>query len=142
VTNALFVYGTLMRGEPSAHLVARARSIGPAFVRGRLYVLSEGYPALIAASTEERVFGELLAFDDLARELAALDAYEGCDPEHPERSLFHRVVVDAQPEAAPAVRAHVYVMPADREPLLSTRGAVRISDGRWRSELYGLRRDR
>ncbi len=43
-----FVYGTLRRGEANRHLFGRAElAREPAWLHGRLYLLPEGYPALV-----------------------------------------------------------------------------------------------
>ena len=66
MTNQLFVYGTLMRGEASAHLVSTARTVEDASVRGRLYAVPQGYPALVTEG-DDLVYGELLTFSDSGR---------------------------------------------------------------------------
>jgi gamma-glutamylcyclotransferase (GGCT)/AIG2-like uncharacterized protein YtfP len=73
--NALFVYGTLKRGQSNHARVRSALRIVPATVRGLLFGLDEGYPALIEG--DGVVHGELCFFDDLSAILPDLDAYEG-----------------------------------------------------------------
>jgi gamma-glutamylcyclotransferase (GGCT)/AIG2-like uncharacterized protein YtfP len=74
---AIFVYGTLKRGEVRERMWPRQPLvIEPAEVRGALYDLGP-YPALAAG--DDRVAGELWHFAaaDLPATLAALDRIEG-----------------------------------------------------------------
>lgn len=80
LTSLLFVYGTLRQEARRSRfglLGAKARFIGRARTRGRLFDLGE-YPGLIAAShPDDWVRGEVYALSDPAGTLARLDAYEG-----------------------------------------------------------------
>jgi gamma-glutamylcyclotransferase (GGCT)/AIG2-like uncharacterized protein YtfP len=78
----LFVYGTLMRGEPNAQVMLGASYIGEAATTAayRLVALAE-YPGLLAGG-ETSVKGELYWVDKQL--LAALDPVEGTP------SLFKR----------------------------------------------------
>lgn len=88
----VFVYGTLRptlaTGEPRL-LIEGLRQAGPATIRGRIVDLGE-YPGLLEGSGV--VHGDLLEIQTAAQ-LAALDAYEGCDPPRP---LYRRAVVLAE----------------------------------------------
>lgn len=88
----LFLYGTLMRGEP-AHarfaLSARAAYVGDATVDGRLYDLG-GYPTLVPGAG--RVEGEVHRILDPGL-IAELDLYEACDPADEANSDYVRRVV-------------------------------------------------
>jgi gamma-glutamylcyclotransferase (GGCT)/AIG2-like uncharacterized protein YtfP len=149
----LFVYGTLLRGGAAHEAFCRdATDIRAARVRGRLYRLQEGYPALevpddsirAAASLDavedaavqssmhsegtpgkyagERVYGELITFPDAASALPLLDDYEDCRPGDAD-SLYQRVLVPAWWEGGCSV-AWTYVQ---HEVL----GGVFIPSGRW-----------
>lgn len=83
----LFVYGTLLEGGPAAALVGPAPR-RPATVRGTLYQLPAGYPAL-ALRGNGLVHGELVELADPAV-LRVLDHYEGVDD-----GLYQRVEVEA-----------------------------------------------
>jgi gamma-glutamylcyclotransferase (GGCT)/AIG2-like uncharacterized protein YtfP len=76
----MFVYGTLKPGEAYHERYCRPHLVQatPARVQGRLYHLPMGYPAL----TDEAgwVVGTRLQLRDAAA-LAAMDAFEGYDPE-------------------------------------------------------------
>jgi gamma-glutamylcyclotransferase (GGCT)/AIG2-like uncharacterized protein YtfP len=82
LSHHVFVYGTLRPGGYYHRrlLAGKPVTATPAWVRGRLYALSPGYPGLRPG--ENRVEGEVLSFacDGI---LAALDALEGFDPADP-----------------------------------------------------------
>ncbi len=106
----LFVYGTLRSGStvPAAReLHARARSLGPAAIRGRVLPLV-AYPGLVEQG-ESEVSGEcfLLPEDPSDREslLQFLDVYEGLGPNGEPGLPFHRearVIRDAAGASAPS----------------------------------------
>jgi gamma-glutamylcyclotransferase (GGCT)/AIG2-like uncharacterized protein YtfP len=73
--NALFVYGTLMRGRPNHPRIEAASRIEAATVPGSLFGTPAGYPALVAG--EGIVHGELCFFSDLGAILSDLDEFEG-----------------------------------------------------------------
>lgn len=74
-TYAVFVYGTLLPGEPAHGLLAGARRLGPGrtLPAWRLYAL-EDYPGMVAGG-RTAVAGEVWAVD--AAMLRRLDEYEG-----------------------------------------------------------------
>lgn len=82
----LFVYGTLMRGQANARLLAGAPLVGPArTVAGYRLLLLQGYPALVpvrGVSGSTAVPGEIYLVGEA--QLARLDEFEG----HP--TLFRR----------------------------------------------------
>lgn len=120
--NALFVYGTLMRGEARADLLVGAKGHRPAITHGRLYHLPYGYPAIVDVEDGE-VHGELVTFDDLDALLPALDAYEG--------DLYRRVAREVRVDDSIA-QAWCYVLDSDLEAVLVAQGAQRVPSGRWR----------
>ena len=79
MTTYLFVYGTLLRRSrhPMARFLAeRARYVGSAKVRGRLYDLGR-YPGMLEPATEsDWVHGDLYDLGEGTTTLAELDAYE------------------------------------------------------------------
>lgn len=135
----VFVYGTLKRGQRNHERFCRgALAVREATVRGRLYDLPFGYPALVVPKEDVRatgtgdylldararshsqtgpqkdfpdwdvVHGELLTFDDPGKRLPALDALEGFRPG--ERGFYSRVLVPATlTEAGVAIEAWTYV---------------------------------
>jgi gamma-glutamylcyclotransferase (GGCT)/AIG2-like uncharacterized protein YtfP len=109
----LFLYGTLMRGEPAHPLLAgRTTFVGAATVAGALVALGR-FPGLVAG--RGRVHGEVLRLDT-PEVLPTLDEYEGYN--------FRRCAATATLESGPRVRVWLYRY---RGP----RGTV-IPDGDWR----------
>lgn len=77
VVDRLFVYGTLRSGQAARSLVANyVADSCPASVGGRIFALSDGYPALVPGPLG-LVVGELCSLRDLIAAFALLDAYEG-----------------------------------------------------------------
>lgn len=150
----LFVYGTLKRGFP-AHEDFFGETSGDtveaAVVRGGLFDLPAGYPALdvpkrdiLAVGTanpasdaetqrgmrltegrnfpaEACVHGGILHLDDPERIVPALDAFEGFRPDG--ESLYRRVLIPAWTDSGEAFPAWTYVM--ESPP------GTRIPGGKW-----------
>ncbi|TNE85652.1 MAG: gamma-glutamylcyclotransferase [Deltaproteobacteria bacterium] len=118
MTRPLFVYGTLMekggQGGLIGHLPRR-----PATMRGSLWRMPAGYPALRTDAVGE-VHGELVELTDEAI-FRILDAYEGVD-----EGLYQREVRTAVVGLV-RIPAWVYVM---RDP--EQRGGTHLPSGRWR----------
>lgn len=126
----LFVYGTLMVGRPAHGLLAPwVRSATPGFLVGHLYQMPAGYPAFVEADSGT-VHGEVL---ELSEDLswANVDAYEGCDPDDPGRSLYLRVQRPVQLAGAGIRTAWCYLLVPGALPGFVERGAFRLPDGRW-----------
>jgi gamma-glutamylcyclotransferase (GGCT)/AIG2-like uncharacterized protein YtfP len=118
----VFVYGTLKRGQSNHERFCRGFiSAQEATIRGRLYELPYGFPALVVpganvqaigttdyladvelqnraqARLQENligwytVYGELISFDDPEERLPALDRLESFHPG--EESLYKRVLI-------------------------------------------------
>lgn len=122
--NAVFVYGTLLRGEPRESLWADrgVASVLPAAIERRLWDQGE-YPAL-EMGPPGRVKGDLIEFDDVRSVLDAFDAVEGFgDFGHPE-NLFRRTLVEADVGGGRRILAWTYVGLKGSGPL--------ISHGDWR----------
>ncbi len=149
---ALFVYGTLKKGFPAHERFFEGDAkIEDAVVRGSLFALPAGYPALavpsgdiLAAGTAnsladaekqcrtylarreapasyETIRGEIVRFDDPERVLPALDAFEGFEPEG--ESLYLRVLIPAWTSSGEPSVVWAYIMgPPSGE---------RLPDGRW-----------
>ncbi len=127
----------MKRGHANHDLFCRGYlRIEEATVRGRLYDLPFGYPALVvpeedvravgtadpAGDADEqrrlaragvrppdgpRVSGELFTFDDPEERLPALDRLEGFDPSGP--STYRRVLIPAETSGGAGVLAWAYV---------------------------------
>lgn len=149
----VFVYGTLKRGQRNYERFCRgALAVREATVRGRLYDLPFGFPALVVPKEDmlvtgtgeylsdakarsqvqdgpreklpdwDTVFGELLTFDDPGKRLPDLDALEGFRPS--ESGFYSRVLVPTTlTEAGETVLAWTYAVD-------STSG-VYLPEGRW-----------
>jgi gamma-glutamylcyclotransferase (GGCT)/AIG2-like uncharacterized protein YtfP len=134
----MFFYGTLKRGYANHDLYCRGYlRAEEATVRGRLYDLPSGYPALVVPEEDVRaigtadplgdaseqqqlahvkvyrpdgilIAGELLTFDDPGERLPALDRLEGFDPARP--SLYRRVLIPAETSGGEGVLAWAYVI--------------------------------
>jgi gamma-glutamylcyclotransferase (GGCT)/AIG2-like uncharacterized protein YtfP len=130
VADDLFVYGTLRPGFTPGQLgdlLAAARRLGRATVAGRLYHLGPYPGAVLDPRATTRVVGEVLRLPEDGL-LAALDAYEVCDPGDPARSVFFRVRQEVELASGRRLPCWVYVYNRDLE------NAVLIPDGdyaRW-----------
>lgn len=115
--STLFVYGTLMTGGGREAMLRGLRREA-ATVRGTLYDLPAGYPAITTG--DGTVTGEVVYDVDDAR-LAVLDRFEGVA-----EGLYRRehVVVQA---GTVSLAAFVYVMD---DPV--ARGGRLVASGKWR----------
>lgn len=114
----LFIYGTLMAGQPQGGLL-RGLPRTKAIVRGALFRLPQGYPA-IRLEGRQAVQGQLVEGID-TRRMQLLDEIEGVG-----QSLYERMDCEAI-VGLRQVAAQVYAM---RDPLRS--GGIPIPSGRWR----------
>lgn len=145
----MFFYGTLKRGQRNHDRYCRgALRIEEAKVRGELYDLPLGYPALVvpeesihavgtgdpAGDTEEqqrlghmtevqspdgpRVLGELYSFDDPESRLPSIDGLEGFDPED-SSSHYRRVLLPVETSEGSVFLAWAYVVEASSGAYLS-----------------------
>ena len=108
----LFLYGTLRPGlAPSelARRVASLRRVGTGSIRGRLYDLGPYPGAILDASADTRILGEVFQLPDTGLVLEALDAYECYCPGDPDGSLYLRVRGEVTLEEGRQVLCWVYV---------------------------------
>jgi gamma-glutamylcyclotransferase (GGCT)/AIG2-like uncharacterized protein YtfP len=112
MTPPLFVYGSLLRGQPADGYLA-SRRIRAATVRGKLYRAPAGYPALVLDADGPLIHGELVLDADPGL-LIVLDLFEGVRD-----GLYQRVPVSALVRArsegqqalfAPPIAAQAYVI--------------------------------
>jgi gamma-glutamylcyclotransferase (GGCT)/AIG2-like uncharacterized protein YtfP len=92
LTDYLFVYGTLRSSvvpAPLQSLLGPLTRLGRATTSGVLYDLGR-YPAAVFGG-ELEIVGEVLELPADAGILAALDEYEGFEPDDPQGSLYLRV---------------------------------------------------
>jgi len=97
----VFVYGTLRGGGSNHFRMERARFVGAARVRGRLYRI-DWYPGLVFDSEGDWISGELYAVDAVL--LAELDEFEGLAVGEASGCEYRRVQVmaDSGSGAVPA----------------------------------------
>jgi len=148
----MFFYGTLKRGERNyERYCSGALRIEEAAVRGELYDVLVGYPALVVPEdsihafgtgdpvrdAEEqrrlgrgqvhslqgpRVFGEIFAFDDPELRLPAIDQLEGFDPADAS-SHYRRVLLPVETKAGSSLLAWAYAVKAS--------SGIHLPGGRW-----------
>ncbi len=118
----LFVYGTLLSGEPAHALLEGAAALGPAKTAASFDLYDLGpYPALVAGGSVA-VTGEL--YGVTAASLAVIDVHE----EVPR--LFQRATLELDDGRT----AQAYVLDRDR-----VRGRRRIHSGDWRARFEVVR---
>ena len=93
-------------------------------MRGRLYDFVAYPGAVLEPSVTTEVHGTVLVLPDDPDVVAAIDAYEGFDPEHPDGSLFVRTTVEATMSDGRRLTCLVYVY--NRDP---STGRL-VTDGR------------
>ena len=123
--DAVFVYGTLMRGQCRHAALGSPECILQATAFGRLYDLGS-YPGLLEPTChEDRVEGEFVRVKDIRSVLDRLDQIEGyAGPGRVADSLFRRerIQVDVGDGRVRWAWTYVYNRPADK----------RIPSGNWR----------
>ena len=148
----MFFYGTLKRGERNhERFCGGALSIEEGAVRGDVYDLPFGYPALVVPEESirglgsddyagdageqwqlgdgpvsllegPRVFGEIFAFDDPESRLPVLDGLEGFEPTDA-TNHYRRVLLPVETNGGPGFLAWAYVVEES--------SGIRLPKGRW-----------
>lgn len=125
----IFVYGTLKPGEAyyERYCKPHVETAIAAWVRGQLYHLPQGYPAVTVG--DGWVSGALLHLRDESA-LAALDRFEDYDPaQPPEANEYTRHCLPVfDSDRAPLGHAWVYLMAVER---VQHYGGILIPDGIW-----------
>lgn len=152
----LFVYGTLMSGQPNHCLLSKAGKPQRAYIYGNLYDTGSRYPALEILGTQgdlgtnnykfdlgltkkvllneqvySKVFGELYDIKDLSC-FSMLDALEGYNPG--QHSLFYRKLAPVMLSDGQVITSWVY---EGNEQLF--RAPIKTGDWRIHSNLLGER---
>ncbi|MCB9418866.1 MAG: gamma-glutamylcyclotransferase [Ardenticatenaceae bacterium] len=124
----IFVYGTLLPGQPNAFLWQGLETgVENAQLRnGRLYNMG-GYPMLVETGVDS-VQGQIItiAVDFYEVVLARMDFLEGYDPLRPEAARYRRVVREVTLANGRSTTAWVYV-----GQMAFVNGRVPIPDGNW-----------
>ena len=94
MSDLLFVYGTLRRGNQNAmadFLAENATFICYGWYQGKMYMIRD-YPGVIPSDdAEQRVYGEVYHMHDADSVLAKLDEYEECSVRYPQPAEYQRV---------------------------------------------------
>jgi gamma-glutamylaminecyclotransferase len=115
--HCVFVYGTLLAGEPNHRLLQTASFEGPARTADGFALFDLGaFPGMVRSETGV-VHGEVYRIDD--RTLAALDRLEG----HPD--FYERTLIGLEDGR----EVWAYLLDAER-----VRGRTVISTGSWQSD--------
>ena len=133
--DTLFVYGTLMRGEPRAHVFTEASvsAVVPAVTLGTLHETAGDFPAMrlpdrALGPVRGQVRGECVRMMDLPGLLPVLDRIEGFQGYGQAGALYHRTLVPVRAAAhGPEYMAWCYVAADQRLP-----GPI-IPSGCWRT---------
>lgn len=135
----IFVYGTLLYGfsNHQIYIAPYPHQSYPAKIRGRIYHLPEGYPALVRSGepgSDEWVYGELLLFppEVFAQVLGGLDQleefYAPLDVSNEyERELVKATLLDRGDQYL----AYTYVMRGEKEVSTIEKGTP-VPAGDWR----------
>ena len=108
----LFVCGTLLSGlapDEVAGIMGRMRRIGAASVPGRLYDLGDYPGAILDPDCDTKIIGEVFQLPDDGAALAALDAYEGIDPQDSDGGAFVRRKAEITLEGGANLQCWIYV---------------------------------
>jgi gamma-glutamylcyclotransferase (GGCT)/AIG2-like uncharacterized protein YtfP len=110
VGDHVFFYGTLMSpfNRPGRQRISPKLTFkGRGSIEAALFDLGI-YPAAVPTEDKSQVWGEVYETDDIASVLVALDEIEGHRPNHPERSLYTRVLTAVTVETGHTVQAWTY----------------------------------
>lgn len=135
---ALFVYGTLKRGQlNSSLLIPHARSVERGWIRGSLFDVGL-FPAL--AEGEGKVYGELVQLDaqNLAEVLAVIDALEEYREDDPNGSTYLRRVVEVTTEGADTVPAYAYFYNVAHTGIPQVDNFPLVESGEWHGPSMGV----
>lgn len=103
----------------------------PAFVKGLVYRLRCGYPALIPGPVGDLISGTLCELEVPESYVAILDQLMQFDPSHPQKSLFLRQSVEVQVDNFSHVRAETFCL----NPKKKTTAHKIITGGDWRRDM-------
>lgn len=128
MTDNVFVYGTLLRGEERACVIRElgASAILLAESWGSLLDLGP-YPGLVLDTQDAVVQGEFVKFGDIQRALATLDAIEGFVAPGSPDNLYERKRVEVGMCDGRVREAWTYVYAGDATD------AMKIETGDWRA---------
>ena len=107
MTQYLFVYGTLVPGEPNEHILAPVNGTWQAgSITGTLHHIGWGaelgYPAVDLEQGTEEIWGMLFTSDELAEHWERLDEFEG--------EAYQRVLTTVTLKNGQTLEAFVYAL--------------------------------
>lgn len=108
----LFVYGTLhptLAPRELSGIVKGLRQVGRGWLSGRLYDLGEYPGAVLEASSQFKIVGDVFELRDDPALLKALDDYEGFIPDDLAASLFVRIKVPVTLSNHDQIECWIYV---------------------------------
>lgn len=131
--NGIFVYGTLMSGfiNHGIYLAKNINSIQKAKIKGRLFHLPAGYPAVIDGTGQ--VTGEFVTLRDLESVLERIDELEDYNGTCRDNE-YERVIRDVTLTGGEVVRGYVYIYAPHRCEYLVSQG-TEVVTGDWRAYL-------
>jgi len=119
-TPYVFVYGVFLKDAVKhAKIVSHVKTWARAEMSGKLYQLPTGLPIVVEEDAPpsgpaqgDKVYGEVMTFDEMDRVVPIMDAQEGFRPEAPQMSRLIREVreVTVSPTGE-KVQAMVYLFP-------------------------------
>ncbi len=126
----IFVYGTLMIGceNHERYLAGYFVDTVPGQIKGKLYHLKEGYPALIAG--DDCVHGEVMTLQD-ERALIWLDELEDYDSNRKD-NLYNRTIEEITLQDGEIVECYVYTY-ADENYVKKT--GIYLEHGDWKKHI-------
>jgi gamma-glutamylcyclotransferase (GGCT)/AIG2-like uncharacterized protein YtfP len=136
---ALFVYGTLKRGQLNCSLLTpHARSTERGWIRGRLFDVGP-FPALTEG--EGQVYGELVQLDpeNLAQVLAVIDALEEYREDDPDGSTYLRRVVAVTTEGSGTAHAYAYFYNVGHKGIPQLESFLPVDSGEWHGPSMEIR---
>lgn len=106
----MFFYGSLISYPPWKDAVADSKA---ATVVGKLHLFNRFYPAAVMEG-EDTIKGRVVSYEFLDKAerryfFADLDQFEGCVPNKPDRSSYHRLMVEATTEDGDSVVCWIYI---------------------------------
>ncbi len=128
-TGFIFVYGTLMKGfqNHELYLAERVLERSAGYMKGELYHLKYGYPAVIDGTGE--VKGEIYLVKDIEKLLPVLDYLE--DYNQPgQEDLYKREMREVRDDKGNIKKCYVYIWSPNRLPELKEVGR-HIGHGDW-----------
>lgn len=127
----LFVYGSFANGMVHYNRIASSiEHAEPCTVFGTVFRLPVGYPAYHSQGAQ-RIEGHLIRLQKPEVMIPLLDQFHGFDQSDLEKSLFHRLMTEAETSSGEKVLTQVYSVNLKR---LCRRAEV-IIDGDWKKAL-------